>query len=58
MVALRGSEIVLASLDEAANGTRTVPLECDTVVTAREMGMCFGDEPPGRFRSRTIAPVG
>jgi 6-phosphofructokinase 1 len=56
MVALKGNEIVLASLDEAASGTKTVPLDSDTIVTAREMGICFGDEPAGRFRSHTIVP--
>ncbi len=56
MVGLHGHDIVLASLEEAASGIKTVPLECDTVVTAREMGMCFGDEPGGHFRSFTIAP--
>jgi 6-phosphofructokinase 1 len=56
MVALSGSDITLASLDDAASGTKTVPLDSDTIVTAREMGICFGDEPPGRFRSRTLLP--
>ena len=26
-----------------------MPLACDTIVTARQMGICFGDEPPGHF---------
>jgi len=56
MVGLCGHDIVLASLDEAASGIKTVPLDSDTVVTAREMGMCFGDEASGRFRSQTIVP--
>lgn len=58
MVGLQGSEIVLASLDVAASGIKTVPLDSDTVITAREMGVCFGDEPPGRFRAKTLGPAG
>jgi len=51
MVALRGNDIELASLDVAASGIKPVPVDSDTVVTAREMGICFGDEPAGAFRS-------
>jgi ATP-dependent phosphofructokinase / diphosphate-dependent phosphofructokinase len=58
MVGLQGHDIVLASLDEAASGTKTVPMDSDTVVTAREMGLCFGDEAVGRFRSQTIVSPG
>jgi 6-phosphofructokinase 1 len=50
MVGLSGTRVVLSSLEMAATGTKTVPLDGDTVITAREMGICFGDEPPGRFR--------
>jgi 6-phosphofructokinase 1 len=49
MVALHGNHIALASLEEAASGIKTVPLDSDTVITAREMGLCFGDEPDGYF---------
>jgi 6-phosphofructokinase 1 len=56
VVALRGSGIELASLEEATSGTKTVPLDSDTVITAREMGMCFGDEPPGRFTTTSVRP--
>ena len=59
MVAVRGGKIELASLEEeAAAGIKTVPLDIDTVITAREMGLCFGDELPGHFRSKTILPPG
>jgi 6-phosphofructokinase 1 len=51
IVALRGNGIELVSLDVAASGIKTVPVDGDTVVTAREMGICFGDEPTGAFRS-------
>ena len=30
-------------LEEATATIKTVPLDCDTVETAREMGICFGD---------------
>jgi ATP-dependent phosphofructokinase / diphosphate-dependent phosphofructokinase len=49
MVALHGSRIELVGLEEVAGRTKTVPLDSDTVVTAREMGLCFGDEPSGTF---------
>ena len=50
MVGLSGNAISLVDLGLAASGIKTVPLDGDTVITAREMGLCFGDEPPGRFR--------
>jgi 6-phosphofructokinase 1 len=56
MVGVRGGAIELVSLDVAAAGIKLVPVDSDTVVTAREMGLCFGDEPPGHFRSRTDVP--
>ena len=44
MVAIRGNdEMALISLDDATRGTKTVPLESDTLQTGREMGLCFGD---------------
>jgi 6-phosphofructokinase 1 len=49
MVALRHHTIELVPLAEVAGKTKTVDLSCDTVITAREMGVAFGDEPPGRF---------
>lgn len=50
MVALRDNEIVLVPLEEVTKKTKTVPLDCDTVTAAREMGICFGDEKGGTFR--------
>ncbi|WP_437924394.1 ATP-dependent 6-phosphofructokinase [Sorangium sp. So ce291] len=52
MVALRANRIELVPLADVAGKTKTVPLDSDTVVTAREMGLCFGDEPPGHFVER------
>lgn len=49
MVALRNGRIELATLEEVAGKTKRVPVDSDTVITAREMGICFGDEPPGHF---------
>jgi 6-phosphofructokinase 1 len=49
MVALRSGRIELVPLEEVAGKTKQVPLDSDAIVTAREMGTCFGDEPPGHF---------
>jgi len=49
MVAFRNQSVTLVSLEEAASGTKSVALDSDTMVTAREMGICFGDEPAGCF---------
>ncbi|AKT43144.1 6-phosphofructokinase [Chondromyces crocatus] len=49
MVALRDGRLVLVPLDEVAGRIKTVPLDSDTIVTARDLGICFGDELPGHF---------
>lgn len=49
MVALRQNQIALVPMAEVAGKTKTVDLSCDTVTTAREMAICFGDEPKGCF---------
>jgi phosphofructokinase-like protein len=49
MVALRNHRIELMPLADVAGRTKTVDLASDSVITAREMGICFGDEPSGRF---------
>jgi 6-phosphofructokinase 1 len=49
MVAMQRGRLALVPLEKVAGKTKTVPLDCDTLVTAREMGVCFGDEPSGRF---------
>ncbi len=43
MVALDPPEVRAVPLSEAIGRTRTVPLDCDTILTARELGVCFGD---------------
>src|SRR5262249_47938905 len=55
MVALRGTAMQLARLEDATNCIKTVDVRSDTVVTAREMGICFGDEGAGRFGPTTPA---
>jgi ATP-dependent phosphofructokinase / diphosphate-dependent phosphofructokinase len=43
MVALGERGIGTVPLSEVAGHTRTVPADSDTVLTARELGICFGD---------------
>jgi 6-phosphofructokinase 1 len=52
MAALRGDAIELISLEEVTKGIKTVPRSSDTIMAAREMAICFGDEPPGWFTER------
>ncbi|KQQ97510.1 6-phosphofructokinase [Massilia sp. Leaf139] len=47
MVALGPEAIELVPLREVAGRTRTVPAAGDTIATARELGICLGDEAPG-----------
>lgn len=46
MVALNGSDIGTVPLSEVAGRTRRVPVDSDTVSTARELGICMGDRAP------------
>jgi len=43
MVALDPPTVRLVPLAAATRRMRTVPLDCDTIVTARELGVCLGD---------------
>jgi 6-phosphofructokinase 1 len=43
MIGLRGSQLVRVPLAEAVGRQRTVPLDSDVVVVARELGICLGD---------------
>ena len=45
MVALNEPSIEFVPLAEAVGRLRTVPVDSDTVLTARELGIAFGDEP-------------
>jgi 6-phosphofructokinase 1 len=43
MVALKATGIVGVSLDAATQRIRRVPLDSDTLQTARDVGICLGD---------------
>jgi phosphofructokinase-like protein len=44
MVALRPTMIDFVPLSSAVNRLHTVPPECDTILSGRDLGVCFGDE--------------
>jgi len=52
MVSQLGGELHLIPLHEVTGGTRGVDIRSDTVETARDIGICFGDEPVGTFSTR------
>jgi len=43
MVALDPPTVRYVPLDQATRRMKTVPLDCDTILTARELGVCLGD---------------
>ena len=43
MVALQAADIVHVPLSEVAGRQKTIPLDCDTMLTARDMAISFGD---------------
>lgn len=43
MVALDPPAVRYVPLEQATSRMKTVPLDCDTILTARELGTCFGD---------------
>jgi 6-phosphofructokinase 1 len=43
MVGLNGSEITRVPLDQVVGKSKNVPLDCDTIRTARELGISLGD---------------
>ena len=45
MVALDPPEVKTVTLSEAIGRLKTVPLDSDLVCTAREIGLCLGDDP-------------
>ncbi|MFY2861328.1 6-phosphofructokinase [Mycobacterium sp. THU-M104] len=47
MVALDPPTVDYVPLAEATRRQKTVPLDCDSLLTARDMGINFGDEMPG-----------
>ncbi len=44
MVALNEPRVDYVPLVEATGAMRTVPLDCDTIIAARDMGITFGDD--------------
>jgi 6-phosphofructokinase 1 len=36
--------VLYVPLDQVTRRMRTVPLDCDTMLTARELGISFGDD--------------
>jgi 6-phosphofructokinase 1 len=46
MVALDPPTVNYVPLAEATHRQKTVPLDCDSILTARDMGICLGDEMP------------
>lgn len=57
MVAIRNNETVLVPLEDAARDIRTVPADSPIVQTARDLGLCFGDEVPGTFQAEIVNPM-
>ncbi len=43
MVGLNGSEITRVPLEDVVGKSKNVPLDCDTIRTARELGISLGD---------------
>jgi len=43
MVALDPPTVRYVPLEQATRRMKTVPLDCDTMLTARDLGICFGD---------------
>jgi 6-phosphofructokinase 1 len=43
MVALDPPTVNYVPLAEATSRMKSVPLDCDTMQTARDLGICFGD---------------
>jgi len=52
MVGLQPPEVVYVPLDEATRQLKLVPLEGDTMRTARDLGINFGDQMPGELLGR------
>ena len=47
MVALDPPTVRYVPLEKATNRMKTVPLDCDTMLTARSLGISFGDREDG-----------
>ncbi len=49
MVGLQPPDVIYVPLDEATRRLKTVPLDGDTILTARDLGINFGDRMPGEL---------
>jgi len=52
MIGQVAGELTLIPFDQVTGGTRNVETRSDAVETARDVGICFGDEPVGTFLAR------
>jgi phosphofructokinase-like protein len=55
MVAIRSGETELVPFEQVTGGIRKVGPESGVLRTARDLGLCFGDEPPGTFSGGSAA---
>ena len=55
MVALDPPTVKYVRLEDATRRMKLVPLDCDTIQTARDLGICFGDDV--RVERTTAAPA-
>ena len=58
MVAMVAGQLRLVPLDEIAHHVRTVGHDAPELQTGRDLGLCFGDEPPGSFLASIPPPPG
>ena len=54
MVALTTSGVQYVPLGEVVNRMKTVPVRSETIETARDLGICFGDDPTTALRSSPL----
>jgi 6-phosphofructokinase 1 len=54
LVAMVNGSTRLVPFAEVMGGTRTVSLDDELVLTARSLGIAFGDEPPGTFSHKPV----
>lgn len=57
IVVLKGGEIGTISMEESAGKVKTVPIDCEQVLVARNMGISFGDEEPDAIEEEAEAVV-
>jgi 6-phosphofructokinase 1 len=55
MVALDPPMVKYVPLEESTHRMKVVPLDCDAIKTARDLGICLGDEPVERTGNATAA---